>query len=96
LRQAYPFFSRAVIPSGTYPGQGKAVRTIGVDSLLVCRADLSEALVHDLTQRLFEILPLLSSSQQSLGPIDLDRAPATPIPLHAGAARYYRERELSR
>jgi TRAP-type uncharacterized transport system substrate-binding protein len=26
--------------------------------------------------------------------VDLDRAAATPIPLHAGAARYYREREL--
>jgi hypothetical protein len=24
----------------------------------------------------------------------MELAPATPIPLHAGAARYYREREL--
>jgi uncharacterized protein len=96
LREAYPFFSRAVIPAGTYPGQAGAVHTIGVDSLLVCRADLDEALVHDLTQRLFEILPLLSSSQVAFGPVDLERAPATPIPLHDGAARYYRERELSR
>ena len=96
LRRAYPFFNRAVIPAGTYPGQTTAIRTIGVDSLLVCRADLSEVLVHDLTQRLFEILPLLSSSNLAQGPIDVDRAPATPIPLHDGAARYYRERELSR
>jgi TRAP-type uncharacterized transport system substrate-binding protein len=28
--------------------------------------------------------------------IDPDQAPATPIPLHAGAARYYREREILR
>jgi TRAP-type uncharacterized transport system substrate-binding protein len=28
--------------------------------------------------------------------MDLDQAPATPIPLHEGAGRYYRERELSR
>jgi TRAP transporter TAXI family solute receptor len=95
LRQAYPFFSRAVIPPGTYPGQVQAVHTIGVGSLLVCRSDLDEALVHDLTQRLFEILPALSS-QLALGPTDLEHAPATPIPLHDGAARYYRERELSR
>jgi hypothetical protein len=27
-------------------------------------------------------------------PVDLRRAPATPLPLHMGAARYYREREL--
>jgi TRAP-type uncharacterized transport system substrate-binding protein len=73
----------------------QAVHTIGVGSLLVCRSDLDEALVHDLTQRLFEILPALSS-QLALGPTDLEHAPATPIPLHDGAARYYRERELSR
>ena len=29
-------------------------------------------------------------------PPNLERAPATPIPLHPGAARYYRQRELSR
>lgn len=96
LRHAYPFFNRAVIPAGTYPGQTTAIRTIGVDSLLVCRAELPEPLVHDLTQRLFEILPLLSSSNLAQGPPDPDRAAATPIPLHDGAARYYRERELSR
>jgi TRAP-type uncharacterized transport system substrate-binding protein len=28
--------------------------------------------------------------------VDLQQAPATPIPLHPGAARYYRERELAR
>jgi TRAP-type uncharacterized transport system substrate-binding protein len=26
--------------------------------------------------------------------IDVELGPATPIPLHPGAARYYREREL--
>ncbi len=96
LRYDYPFFSPAVIPGGTYPGHPADIRTIGVDCLLVCRADLPEPLVHDLTQRLFEILPLLSSPQLSLDLMDLRQAPATPIPLHDGAARYYREQELFR
>jgi TRAP transporter TAXI family solute receptor len=96
LRHDYPFFSRAVIPGSTYPGHRDAIHTIGVDSLLVCRADLDESLVHDLTQRLFEILPALPSTELSLTLMDLERAPATPIPLHEGAARYYRERELFR
>ena len=29
------------------------------------------------------------------GLIDPEQAPATPIPLHPGAARYYREREIT-
>lgn len=96
LRRDYPFFSRTTIPAGTYPGQPGAIHTIGVPTLLVCRADLDERLVHDLTGRLFEILPLLPPLQASLGQMDLAQAPGTPIPLHEGAARYYREQELVR
>jgi uncharacterized protein len=96
LRHEYPFLRVTVIPRETYPGGTHAVRTIGVDSLLVCRRDLDEALVYDLTRRFFEALPSLSSSQGALRFMDLDQAPATPIPLHAGAARFYRERELLR
>jgi len=92
LRHDYPFFRPTVIPGGTYPGHPGPVHTLGVDNLLVCRRGLDESLVHDLTMRFFEMLPSLSM----LTLMDVDQAPATPIPLHDGAARYYRERELSR
>jgi len=92
LRHDYPFFRPAVIPGGTYPGHPDPIHTIGVDKLLVCRRSLDESLVHDLTARFFETL----ASLPMLALMDLDQAPATPIPLHDGAARYYRERELLR
>src|SRR5262245_14901179 len=96
LRLEYPFFRAAAIPRDAYRGMTEAVHTIGVDSLLVCRRDLDEELVYQLTRRFFDALPMLSSSQNALRLMDLDQAPATPIPLHDGAARYYRERELLR
>jgi TRAP transporter TAXI family solute receptor len=96
LRHEYPFLRVTVIPRDTYPGGAQTIRTIGVDSLLVCRRDLDETLVYDLTRRFFEALPSMSSSQGALRFMDLDQAPATPIPLHDGAARFYRERELLR
>jgi hypothetical protein len=96
LRLEYPFFRAAVIPKDAYPGVTEAIHTIGVDSLLVCRRDLDEELVYQLTRRFFDALPMLSSSRNALRLMDLDQAPATPIPLHDGAARYYRERELLR
>jgi hypothetical protein len=92
LRHEYPFYRQTQIPGGTYPGHPDPLDTIGVDSLLVCRRGLDEALVHDLTARFFAVLPSLPM----LSFMDLDQAPATPIPLHEGAGRYYRERELSR
>ncbi len=92
LRRDYPFFRQTAILGGTYPSNPDAVTTIGVDNLLVCRRGLDESLVHDLTRQFFASLPSLSM----LSFMDLDQAPATPIPLHDGAARYYRERELTR
>jgi hypothetical protein len=92
LRHDYPFFRPAVIPGGTYPRHPDPIDTIGVDKLLVCRRNLAESLVHDLTARFFESL----ASLPMLRLMELDQAPATPIALHDGAARYYRERELSR
>lgn len=92
LRHDYPFLRPMSIPAGTYPGQPSAVRTIGVDNLLVCRRDLDEAVVHDFTRQFFAALPSLPL----LRLMDAEQAPATPVPLHEGAARFYRERELRR
>jgi TRAP transporter TAXI family solute receptor len=89
LRTRYPYLKRTVIPRLTYPNQREPVHTIGVDVLLVCRADLDEGVVYRLLDAYFATRP-------ATRPPDLERAPATPIPLHSGAARYYRQRELSR
>jgi TRAP transporter TAXI family solute receptor len=96
LRHDYPFLRLTSIPAATYPFHSTAVHTVGVDNLLVCRSDLDETMVHDLTKALFVALPQLASDQVSLRLMDISQAPATPIPLHDGAARYYRERELFR
>jgi TRAP transporter TAXI family solute receptor len=96
LRRAYPFLRPASIPRGTYTGQPSAIHTIGVDTVLVCRRDMPEAVAYDVTRAIFEALPGLTESMRSPGLLDLEQAAATPIPLHDGAARYFRERELLR
>jgi hypothetical protein len=90
LRLRHPFLVNTTIPKHTYPGQEAPVRTIGVDLLLVCRANLDSELVSRLMQAYFDVLA------RSTLAIDFDRAPATSIPLHPAAGRYYRQRELSR
>jgi len=92
LHREYPFFRPMLIAGGAYPNQAQPVRTIGVHSLLLCRLDLDEGLAYRLTKALFQ--SLAEQSNELLWSVDLDRAAATPIPLHPGAARYYREREL--
>jgi uncharacterized protein len=90
LRQRRPLLMRTLIPKGTYPGQEKPIRTLGVDRLLICRADVDEDIVYAFLESYF------GTPRAGMPPADLDRAPATPLPLHPGAARYYRQREVSR
>jgi uncharacterized protein len=94
IRAHYPFFKPWVIPANTYVGQTEPIRTVAVENLLVCRNDLDEGLVYRLTKALFENLPKLAQGHDVGRQVNVDWASATPIPLHPGAARYYREQEL--
>ena len=96
LRSRFPFFKPAVIPKGTYRGQEADYPTVGIDGLLLCRDTVPESLVYQMTRSLFEALPDLIRDQPAARLINVGRAPATPVPLHPGAARYYRERDLFR
>ena len=89
FRSDYPLIRRTSIPRGTYPSQSAPVHSAEVDLLLVCRADLDTDLAHELTRAYFERSGELVRAVPA-------RAPASVIPLHVGAATYYREREVSR
>jgi len=88
-----PFLHSTSIPAEMY-GKHPEIETAGVDMLLTCHDDLPEELVYWITRILFESLPDLAGSLNSLRQIDLEHVQASPIPLHQGAARFYREREL--
>lgn len=97
IQAGSPFLLKTVvIPAGTYRHQTGDVSTVGADILLLCRDDLPDQLVHDLTRELFAATPRLAATHPAAAAIDPDRGPAASIPLHPGAARYYRERELLR
>ncbi|NOT24993.1 MAG: TAXI family TRAP transporter solute-binding subunit [Acidobacteria bacterium] len=94
LRQNYPFLRPFDIPDGTEANRN--IRTVGLNVILICRSDLDESLVHEVTRSFFAALTSLSTLEESFRHINLEQASATPIPLHPGAARFYRERELAR
>ena len=95
IRSDYPFYEPIVIPPNTYGNQRTAITTIGARRLLICRDTLPEELVYRLTKAFFEALPGLRDHHPAAQFIDAEQGLASPIPLHAGAARYYRERELT-
>jgi TRAP transporter TAXI family solute receptor len=93
IRAHHPFLHSTSIPARMY-GNHPEIETVGGDMLFACRADLPEELVYWITRTLFESLPALSDSLPSLRQIDIEHVQASPVPLHPGAVRFYREREL--
>jgi uncharacterized protein len=94
LRERYPFFRPSLIPSHTYLGQELPVKTLGLEGLLLCRSDLEARHARQVTKAWFTTLERAGRSGLIANAIGPKAAAATPIPLHPGAAEYYRARQL--
>lgn len=89
---ADPVFARATIPANTYPGQEEDVLTVGIPNIWVVSADMDEELAYEITRVLFERTDELIAIHPAAESTTVDfTLEATPIPLHAGAARYLQE-----
>ncbi len=90
-----PPFVSVNIPANTYRGQDKPVPTAAVINYLVTHSGVSDDLAYQMTKLVFENLPDLASAHAAAKEISVEGAPkGSPIPLHPGAERYYREKGL--
>ncbi len=81
-----------VIPAGAYPGTTKDITTIAQPNFLAVRSDIDEETVYQITKTLYENLPFLNAIHKATKAMAPEKAMAgLPMPLHPGAARYYRE-----
>ena len=87
-----PAYVSAMIPANTYHGQTTDVPTAAVPNFLVTREGVSDDIVYGMTKALWTHLPDLVAAHSAAKAINLQHALAgMPIPLHPGAARYYKE-----
>jgi TRAP transporter TAXI family solute receptor len=89
MQAQYPFVKRVPLDRDGIGSRDQM--TVGVDSVLVCRADLDEPTAYALTKAFYGLLSDLARKEPAIDPAN---ASATPIPLHPGAARFYREQEV--
>ena len=88
----YSLWTRYVIPANTYPNQDTPIRTMAQPNFLAVRDDISDDDVYLLTKTMYENLGFLSGIHKATKAMALEKAiPGLPVPLHPGAARYYRE-----
>ncbi len=90
-----PPFVSATIPANTYKGQDKDVPTAAVINFLVTNSDVPDDVAYQMTKLVFESLPELQSAHAAAKDIKLEAAATgSPVPLHPGAIRYYKEKGI--
>jgi TRAP transporter TAXI family solute receptor len=90
-----PPFVSVVIPAKTYTGQDKDVPTAAVVNYLVTSSAVSDDLAYQMTKLVYESLPELANSHAAGKEIKLETAAAgSPVPLHPGAIRFFKEKGL--
>jgi len=88
-----PPFVSVMIPAHTYTGQDKDVPTAAVINYLVSSSAVSDDLAYEMTKLIFESLPELANAHSAGKEIKLETAAmGSPVPLHPGAIRYYKEK----
>ena len=88
-------FIPGTIPAETYKGQTAAVSTTAIVNYLVTRKDVSDATAYQMTKLFYENLPALVAAHSAAKDINVkDAASNPPLPLHPGAAKYYKEKGL--
>jgi TRAP transporter TAXI family solute receptor len=87
----YPYYIPVTIPKSTYQGMKADVTTLATQNLVLVHASLPDDLVYAITKAVFEHLPELHAAHPSLRSVSLQTAVESPIPLHAGALRYFTE-----
>lgn len=84
----YPY----VLAANTYPGQTKDIRTVAQPNFLAVNADVPEQDVYLVTKTIYENLPFLNNIHAATKAMSIKSAiGGLPLPLHPGAARYYKE-----
>ncbi len=92
IQKQYPIWNRFVIKAGTYPGQKKDINTISQPNFLAVEPGVSEETIYLITKTIYENLPFLNNIHKATKAMSLERAiSGLPVPLHPGAAKYYKE-----
>jgi TRAP transporter TAXI family solute receptor len=91
VAKAGPPFQSGIIPANTYQGQTANVNAALVQNYLVTRSDLSDDAVYQMTKAVYDNIPELVAAHAAARAINLQNAAKqSPVPLHPGAAKYFK------
>jgi TRAP transporter TAXI family solute receptor len=96
LVEENPYYSKAVIPGGMYPGNPDDTETFGVGATFVTTAEVSEEAVYQLVKAVFENFEDFKKLHPAFAKLEKEEMMSAGLsaPLHPGAEKYYKEAGL--
>jgi TRAP transporter TAXI family solute receptor len=92
LKKMNPGYNKLIIKAGTYPKQDRDVPVIGYSTHLVVACDLPEDTVYRMTKAMAANVPAMAAVVKAMeGLTPKDMAVDIGVPLHKGAAKFYKE-----
>jgi uncharacterized protein len=85
-------YQATIIPANTYAGQTADVATAAIPNFLVTHSGVSDELAYQMTKTMYDNIDTLYAAHNAAKVMKRENAiKGMPIPLHPGAARYYKE-----
>jgi TRAP transporter TAXI family solute receptor len=92
LQKENPGYQKLTIKAGTYPKQDKDVPVIGYSTHIVAACDLPEDTVYKMTKAMAQNVGAMAAVVKPItGLTPKDMAADIGVPLHKGAAKFYKE-----
>jgi hypothetical protein len=92
IQKDAPYFTRKVIPAGTYPDQEEDCNTITCKAVLYCRADIDEDTIYKITKAFYESGDEIAAAHATGKEVQLEGClEGVTTPIHPGAAKYFKE-----
>ncbi|MEL7563533.1 MAG: TAXI family TRAP transporter solute-binding subunit [Dehalobacterium sp.] len=84
-------YTLGTIPAGTYKNQDNDIKTLTFWTLCLTNDKLSDDQAYDLTKATFENVSAIGESVGNVKEVIAKNILNSPVPIHPGAARYYKE-----
>ena len=96
MRQFNAGYRRGIIPKGTYPGQDQDVATIEYAAHFIVRCELEDQFVYDVLDSIYSGIDDLAAIARAIkGATPASMGKDIGVPMHPGAARWYKEKGIS-
>jgi TRAP transporter TAXI family solute receptor len=93
----YPFFTKAVVPKGSYKGVDQDVPTVAVMAILVAGSEMEEGMAYQITKAIFDNLKDIERAHAKGKELTLETAlVGMSIPLHPGAEKFFKEKGIKK